>query len=133
MVSRIVLIAMVVAVSACSVPAQRPPVTPAPTPPEVIPPTRPEVEAPPEPDGSARAVQGLLQQAREARILGSFARAQSLLRRAQRIAPRDGKVYLEYARLHDSMGESGQASAMAERGLLYCDGQTCRDLRQLVN
>lgn len=128
MVSRFVLIGLVLAVSACSVPTQRPPGVPAAAPPPVSAPTPPVAE----PDGSSEAVQGLLSQARDARAQGSFRKAETLLQRAQRIAPRDGQVYLEYALLYDSQGDAQEAGVMAERGLLYCNGQTCRELRQLI-
>ena len=130
MVSRFVLVILLLAIGGCGAPVPRGE-SGAPTPPAAPPPTPPE---PPqqEPDGSADAIRGLLMQARDARRQGSFLKAESLLQRAQRIAPREAGVYLEYARLYDSQGESERASAMAERGLLYCRGRDCEDLRRLV-
>lgn len=131
MVSRFILIGALLALAACSVPTQRQPGTTAPAPPTV---TAPAPEpAREEPDGSAEAVQGLLTQARLEREQDNFSRAEGLLRRAQRIAPRESGVYLEYARLYHQQGATGQAAAMAERGLLYCSGEMCTELRSLGN
>ena len=58
--------------------------------------------------------------------------ASQLLLRAQRIDPRNGAVYLEMARLYATTGATEEARSIAERGLLYCTGSTCEELREVL-
>lgn len=129
MVSRIVLVSLTMALAACSATQQQP--APAPGSSQVpSAPTQPDAITPAA-DGS-QAVTGLLIRATAYREDGRPRDAEGLLKRAQRIAPRDAQVYLEYARLYDSLGEGGLAASMAERGLLYCEGRSCDELRKLL-
>jgi len=68
----------------------------------------------------AAAYQPLLDRAEAATARGDYEEALALLERAQRVDPDNADVYLGMARTHDARGDSAQASATAERGLLYC-------------
>ena len=98
-------------------------------------PVPPPEERPPQVEAvaAAQASADFLNRAAEARRAGDLVRAQELLIRAQRIAPRNGAVYLELARLHRAKGDTEQARTMAERGLLYCRGEDCARLRAFLN
>jgi Tfp pilus assembly protein PilF len=72
---------------------------------------------------------GLIADAGQAQGSGDWQRAEALLQRAQRIDSRNARVYLALSRLYRAQGETSQSRSMAERGLLYCEGATCRDLR----
>jgi Tfp pilus assembly protein PilF len=74
----------------------------------------------------------LLQKARSASSNGEVDKAQALLERAQRIDSRNAVIYLELARLHQSRGDSVEARTMAERGLLYCDRNSCAQLKKYL-
>ena len=93
----------------------------------------PAIPKPTVPPNSLSAVDRLLTEASSLRrsgdIPGSFAR----LERALRIAPQRAEVYLELARSHAAAGNSSRAAATAERGLLYCEGQTCSALEKLID
>jgi len=78
-------------------------------------------------------VDNLLAEARELRENGRLPASFARLERALRIAPQRGEVYLELARSHVAAGSPGRASASAERGLLYCKGSTCRQLRRFID
>lgn len=78
-------------------------------------------------------VDGLLAQARDYRAQGDLDASFARLDRALRIAPQRAEVYLEFARSHQAAGNAEQAAASAQRGLLYCEGRTCRDLRELLS
>ncbi len=145
MVSRSILILLVALVTACSTPASRDPDRDPERAPERVPervpdrdsatqpapapqprPDRPSTE----PEESISARSGLLEQAAEARQSGDWHRAEGLLLRAQRIDARNAQVYLELARLYDDRGDERAAANMAERGMLYCSGKTCTELRR---
>ena len=122
MVSRFVLVIFVLLLGACAS-------SPRPAPPAEV-----ERQAPPPPvsdQGTQTATRSLVLEAREARESGRCDRAAGLLQRAQRIDSRDGEVYLEFARLYLEQGDTGESAAMAERGLSYCSGDTCAQLKKL--
>ena len=96
------------------------------------PPQRSESATQPLPEAAPSATAGLVQRAEDARRMGDFSKAESLLQRAQRIDPRNAEIYLEYAALHQAQGEPVEARTMAERGLLYCMGNTCKALRSYL-
>ena len=88
---------------------------------------------PPVRESATAANNTLLARADEARVAGDYDRALAYLERAQRIDPDDAGVYLALARTHAEAGNSTQARAVAERGLLYCsDTQVCNGLRTYV-
>jgi predicted Zn-dependent protease len=123
MVSRAFLIALLAAgLTACT--------TPAPQSPQPVPqsPRASDTEA----AHSVQPGKGLLAQAREARQAGELDRAQNLLQRAQRIDSRNPLVYLEFAQLYADRGDMVESRTMAERGLLYCDRASCRQLKQFT-
>ena len=120
MVSRTLLMILLAAwLVACTTPAPTPEPVPLPSPP---------------PGGGATVHPGagLVVQARQAREAGELERAQILLQRAQRIDPRNPRVYVELARLYADRGDSVESQIMAERGLLYCERATCSTLRQFI-
>lgn len=78
------------------------------------------------------AVDGLLATARRLRAEGDIQGSLARLDRALRIAPQNAGVYLELARSHRAAGADSRASASAERGLLYCVGEMCRQLRGFI-
>ncbi|MFK7830513.1 MAG: tetratricopeptide repeat protein [Congregibacter sp.] len=80
----------------------------------------------------AAPVDNLLVQARRYRDSGDFDRSFARLDRALRIAPQRADVYLELARSYLAAGKPERAAASAERGLLYCEGGTCRALRRFL-
>lgn len=96
-------------------------------------PAAPPAVPPPAEDASAHdAVAGLIEQARVARLEQRFDNAGRLLGRAQRIDPRNARVYLEFAELALARGDGARARTMAERGLLYCARDTCAQLREFT-
>ncbi|GAB3281846.1 tetratricopeptide repeat protein [Parahaliea aestuarii] len=102
---------------------------PAPAPTEPAEPGQPQ---PPEPNAS-NAYGPLLARAEQASAAGDYEQALALLERAQRIDPDSAEVYLALARTYSAKGDTSQARATAERGLLYChDGSECRQLRSLA-
>ncbi|MCZ6829934.1 MAG: hypothetical protein O7F73_10175 [Gammaproteobacteria bacterium] len=120
MVSRLVLTTVLAGLlAACSAPAPQAP-APAPEPPSS------GREAP----GPNNASMGLIEQARRARLAGDYERADGLLQRAQRVEPRNARVYLELSRLYREKGDLEAARHVAERGLLYCAGNSCQLLRE---
>jgi hypothetical protein len=132
---------LVITISACST-YSLPGSTPAPVPVEkepdyqgqTTPPhTTPEsVPRPSEPSVSS-AYRPLLAKAEQATAQGDYEQALALLERAQRIDPDNAEIYLAMARTHDARGDSVQARATAERGLLYCASKSrCAALRGYV-
>ncbi len=75
----------------------------------------------------------LLREARELRSAGDLDASFSRLDRALRIAPQSGEVYLEFARSYLAAGNAERAAASAQRGLLFCSGRTCAELRKLAD
>ena len=91
------------------------------------PPSPPEPGPEPAPTG---AHSGLVARAAEASSRGDYDQALAYLERAQRIDPDNAEIYLALAQTHQAAGNTGQASAIAERGLLYCSGsRQCDALR----
>ena len=118
MVSRLVLMTLAVALlGACAAPAPQP----APPPEPAVPATQDRVPN--------NASLGLIEDGRRARLAGDYQRADGLLQRAQRVQPRNAEVYLELSRLYRDRGDPEAARLIAERGLLYCQGRTCDELR----
>lgn len=100
-------------------------VTPAPTTPQPV----PRAAEP----SAQKAYQPLLDKADEARGRGDYEQALALLERAQRIDPDSADIYLAMARTHSSRGDTSQARATAERGMLYCSGRSqCDALRHYL-
>ena len=79
------------------------------------------------------AADGLLDEARHLRTTGDLSGSLARLDRALRIAPQNALVYLELARSHAAAGAPARASASAERGLLYCRGSVCAQLRRFID
>lgn len=131
----ILLLSLLLLVTACSSPGTREggaaPVESAPDHTQVSPPATPAqpTESVTQPDTSA-AYQTLLDRAGVASDSGDYDGALALLERAQRIDPGSAEIYLELARTHSAHGDAAQARAVAERGLLYCNGRRqCQALR----
>lgn len=132
---RAVVVGLVLVLNACSIyspPGGKPapvekrpeytPVTPPVTSPQ--PPSRP-----PQPSTTS-AWQPLVDKAAQASARGDYEQALALLERAQRIDPDSGAIYLQLAKTHKARGDTAQAQATAERGLLYCDAAAeCNALR----
>ena len=119
MVSRLVLTSLLaVLLTACSAPAPKP--EPAPQAPS-------SGRTEPQPNNASSS---LIAQGRRARLNGDYERADGLLQRAQRVEPRNAGVYLELSRLYRDRGDPEAARHVAERGLLYCYGATCEELRE---
>lgn len=102
--------------------------------PEVTEPV-PETPTPTEPakrpvEAATGAHSGLLAKADSARAQGDYQGSLAYLQRAQRIDPDNAEVYLAMAQTHAAAGNTAQARATAERGLLYCSGSNqCEALR----
>ena len=78
------------------------------------------------------AYQSLLSKAENAADRGDYAGALALLERAHRLDPDSAEIYLAMARVHCEKGDQQQCRAVAERGLLYCEGaEQCSALRRL--
>jgi tetratricopeptide (TPR) repeat protein len=122
-VSRFVLVGLLLLLGACAS-------GPQPAPPAEVEKHEPSPVKPS--PGTQGATSGLLEEARTARELGEYDRAAGLLQRAQRIDSRNALIYLELARLYLEQGEAEEARAVAERGLSYCTGATCNQLRQIL-
>jgi Tfp pilus assembly protein PilF len=78
-------------------------------------------------------VDRLLADARRLREAGDLPASFAQLERALRIAPQRAEVYLELARTHSADDNPQRAAASAERGLLYCHGGVCDDLRRYID
>ena len=95
----------------------------------------PETPGPSEPaqrpaEPTSGAHSGLLAKAESARTQGDYDQSLAYLQRAQRIDPDNAEIYLGMAQTHAAAGNSAQARATAERGLLYCSGsRQCDALR----
>lgn len=63
------------------------------------------------------AAERLQAQAASAYEAGDFSRALALLERAQRMAPRDGSIYLDMATAHRAGGRTNLACQFARKGL----------------
>ena len=99
---------------------------PAVKPPATAPQTRPSTTTAP----ASAAYQPLLDKAAQARSRGDYEESLALLQRAQRIDPDSAQIYLAMAATHQARGDISQARAVAERGLLYCNGtRECDALR----
>lgn len=130
---RVCVLALVASLVSCSTylqpdqdtgPVVEQPDTPAAVPSVTLPQPRPV--APP-----ASAAWGpLLTNAEQATARGDYEQALALLERAHRIDPDSAEVYLHMARTHRARGDTAQARASAERGILYCNGPAeCDALR----
>lgn len=106
---------------------------PGPAPSRPDPGATPAVTAPrPGLPGAGDAVDGLLAAARKLRAAGELAACFARLERALRIAPERAEVYLELARTHLAAGTPERAAGAAQRGLAFCQGRVCRELRALT-
>jgi len=129
------MLCLVLLVSACSIyslPESEPaPVEKQPDHTVVTPPATDAKPSPrPAQPSSSAAYEPLLARAEQASAKGDYEQALALLERAQRIDPDNAKIYLDMARTHRARGDSAQASATAERGLLYCSTrEQCAALR----
>lgn len=85
--------------------------------------------------GNIRVVDGLLDQARSARLEGDYQLAEGVLSRAQRIAPRHGGVYLEYAKLRKDQGDYDAMREIVDVGAAIAEGppEGVAQLRVLKN
>ena len=127
-------IALLGGCSTYSTPGSEPaPVDKAPPHTTVTPPppaTTPQPASRPREPSASKAYQPLLAKADQAAGRGDYEQALALLERAQRIDPDSAEIYLAMARTHQASGDLSQASATAERGLLYCNGRAqCDALR----
>lgn len=140
LLSRCAVVLLVLIAAACTTYAPQeappPPVEKRPAPADVIPPAPkpPQPARPARPAPSAAAAwQPLLAAAEQAAQRGDYEEALALLERAQRIEPNSAEVYLHMARTHLARGDIAQASATAERGLLYCSTEAmCDALREFT-
>ena len=76
-----------------------------------------KVQAPPLPASEQAVVEQLLADAGQLKAQGKETQAVIQLQRAQRIAPRDPKVYARLAALQLSLGEAARAEQLALKGL----------------
>ena len=84
------------------------------------------------PPDAGDAVDGLLAAARKLRAAGDLGACFARLERALRIAPQRAEVYLELARAHLAAGAPERAAGAAQRGLAFCQGRVCRELRAVT-
>lgn len=100
--------------------------------------TKPETPVQPTPPVApsapvTSAAQNLMDKAETATGNGDYEQAIALLERAQRIDADSGEIYLALAKTYTAKGDVGMASAVAERGMLYCRGSSqCGALRGFV-
>lgn len=133
--SSLAILLLPLLLSACSIyslPDSEPaPVEKAPTHTSVKPPaTSPQGRPANTPAPLNAAYQPLLDKAQQARTRGDYEESLALLQRAQRIDPDSAEIYLAMAQTHQARGDNSQARAVAERGLLYCNGnRECDALR----
>ena len=78
------------------------------------------------------AVASLLEDADAACADGDIDGGLAKLDRGLRIAPYSAGIYLAMARCHRGGGDADRAAAVAERGLAYCSGSQCRELRRFL-
>jgi hypothetical protein len=69
-----------------------------------------------------QVVDGLIERAVSARLNGDYMAAEGLLSRAQRISPRHGGVYLEYAKLRKDQGAYADMREIVEVGAAMAEG-----------
>lgn len=106
----------------------QPPETPAYPPVEDVTPEQPRSAQPaPSPQEQtpikqSPAVVALLDKAEQARVSGDLRSAQNNLQRAQRIAPRDPKVYYSLAQTHMSLEDYDLAEQVALKGVSLSSG-----------
>ena len=138
-ITRIGVFCLLLVIAGCSSTGTRdggpPPVQSAPQPsaPVTQPPMAPQPPPRPTAPPSTSAWKPLVDKAAQARGRGDYEQALALLERAQRIDPESGQIYLQLAQTHKARGDAAQARATAERGLLYCNGNTeCNALRALA-
>ncbi len=88
---------------------------------QVMPPQQaaPQVQTPKK---QSPAVIALLDRAEQARVSGDLRSAQNNLQRAQRIAPRDPKVYYSLAQTHMSLEDYDLAEQVALKGVSLSSG-----------
>ncbi|MCB2426393.1 tetratricopeptide repeat protein [Methylophaga pinxianii] len=99
-----------------------------PLPPDV--PTAEELPAPkPAPAPTNPAVLALLSDAEKYQQQGNMSAAQSRLQRAQRIAPRDPKVYYQLAKAHYALEDFRLAEQVALKGVSYAQGNNAEQKR----
>ena len=67
-------------------------------------------------------ISSLLERAQQSRLRGDFISAESLLSRAQRIAPRSADVYIELAHLRKDQGDYGELREIVDYGAQISDG-----------
>ncbi|AQA17005.1 hypothetical protein BST95_01025 [Halioglobus japonicus] len=137
-IARVLLGASIVALAACGTnPYSLPKIESGePSYEDTSPPEAPEPAPTPAPDSSTGSGghNVLIDRAVQARSSGDADRALGYLQRAQRIDPDDAEIYLELARTHAVLGNTAQAKAVAERGLLYCSGsRQCNALAGFVD
>lgn len=135
LINRSAALCLVLVMSGCSIysqsggepaPVETPPGQPAVTPPA----TTPQPVSKPRAPSSNKAWQPLVDKAGQASARGDYEQALGLLERAQRIDPDSAEIYLQMAKTHKARGDSAQARATAERGMLYCSGNSqCEALR----
>ena len=127
----VVCIALLGGCSIYSAPGTRPaPVEKAPDPAVKPPATAPQTRSSTTAAPASAAYQPLLDKAAQARSRGDYEESLALLQRAQRIDPDSAHIYLAMAATHQARGDTSQARAVAERGLLYCNGEReCDALR----
>ncbi|MEM6543439.1 MAG: tetratricopeptide repeat protein [Pseudomonadota bacterium] len=93
----------------------------------------PAVTAPEVKDrGLSAPVERLLQEALALRTAGSLDASFARLERALRISPNAPEVYLALAQNYQLSGNSASARSTAERGLPFCYGEWCRELRAFL-
>jgi tetratricopeptide (TPR) repeat protein len=139
-VHRGVVVVMIALLAACATAppgGEVPPVKPVekPAEPVIVTPPPVEYETPPRAatHSASAAWQPLLAKAEQAVERGDYEQALALLERAQRIDPDSAEVYLGIARTHLAKGDTAQARATAERGLMYCSSAAvCDTLRALT-
>ena len=130
---RAMLLVLIASLASCSIYRQSDqdsgPVVQQPDKPAAVPGVTLPQPRPPDPPASA-AWRPLLTKAEQATSRGDYEQALALLQRAQRIDPDSAEVYLSMAITHRARGDSAQARATAERGLLYClSASECDALR----
>lgn len=80
----------------------------------------------PAPTPSNPAVLALLSDAEKYQQQGNMPAAQSRLQRAQRIAPRDPKVYYQLAQTHSELEDFRLAEQVALKGVSYAQGDNAQ-------
>lgn len=136
---------LVILLSACSTTplTQKPPVEPAdprsqpstadssqaPAVIQAVPAEKPAPVAKPAAAPTNPAVLALLSDAEQYQQQGNLSAAQSRLQRAQRIAPRDPKVYYQLAQTHYELEDYRLAEQVALKGISYAQGNNAQQKR----